>query len=138
MDAIRQLTVKPAKSQSSSHGFTLVEVMVAILILTVGLLGLLQLTITASEQNLRNAFRTEAVQISEERLLSRRVQPFDNITGGLKSQQVASRLRGFTMNYTVERSYTDLSPDSKQLIVTVRWNYKNNPYSHEVRSVRTR
>ncbi len=112
--------------------------MVAILILTVGLLGLLQVSIQASEQNLRNAFRTEAVQISEGWLLSRRVQPFDNITGGLKSEQVASRLRGFTMNYTVERSHTDLSTDSKQLIVTVRWNYKNNQYFHEVRSVRTR
>ncbi len=112
--------------------------MVAMLIMTVGLLGLLQVSIVASEQNLRNAMRSEAVQISEERLLSRRVQPFDNITGSLKSAQVASRLRGFTMNYTVERSHTNLSTDSKQLIVTVRWSYKNNPYSHEVRSVRTR
>lgn len=138
MTAILQPTARPKRLRESSHGFTLVEVMVAILILTVGLLGLLKVSILASEQNLRNAFRTEAVQISEERLLSRRVQLFDNITGGLKSEQVASRLRGFTMNYTVERSHTDLSTDSKQMITTVRWSYKNTPYSHEVRSVRTR
>lgn len=138
MPAIRQPTAKPVTSLPSNDGFTLVEVMVAILILTVGLLGLLQVSIVASEQNLRNAMRTEAVQISEERLLSRRLLPFDNITGGLKSEQVASRLRGFTMNYTVERNHTTLSTDSKQLIVTVRWSYKNNAYSHEVRSVRTR
>lgn len=138
MTAIRQPTVTPATLPPSSRGFTLVEVMVAMLILTVGLLGLLQVSIVASEQNIRNAMRTEAVQIADERLLSRQVMPFDNVTGGLKSEQIASRLRGFTMNYTVERNQSDLSTDSKQLIVTVRWNYKSNAYSHEVRSVRTR
>jgi len=49
----------------NSGGFTLVEVIMAVLILLVGMLGLLQAVNLAMEVNLRNQVREEAVYVGE-------------------------------------------------------------------------
>ena len=54
------------KTSSSSSGFTLIEVMVAMVITLVGLLGLLQSVNLATEHNIKNALRDEAVQVGED------------------------------------------------------------------------
>ena len=55
-------------SRKDSGGFTLVEMMMAMLVLTVGLLGLLQSIQVAWQHNARNRLREEAVLLAEERM----------------------------------------------------------------------
>lgn len=62
---------------TSRAGFTLVEVMVAVVILLVGLLGLLQSVNIATEQNMKNMFRQEATRLLDNRLMVIKSLPYE-------------------------------------------------------------
>jgi Tfp pilus assembly protein PilV len=60
----------------NERGTTLLETLVAILILTIGLIGLAQFVAYSSANDLRSHMRIEIPQIAEERLQLIRLQPF--------------------------------------------------------------
>ena len=126
----------PMMSNRNS-GFTLVEVVMAILILMVGMLGLLQAINLATEVNIRNQVREEAVFLGERVMNELRGKGFDNISAAYGAYNSPSKLRGVTRSYTVLRSSTVLStvsgsPATKQMTVTVTWNYKGVGYQNRV------
>lgn len=119
--------------------------MMAILILMVGMLGLLQSINLATEVNLRNQVREEAVYIGERVMNELRGKGFDNIsvasiptqTYSYTPYQVPSKIRGASRSYSVSRSSTVLSTDNlqpvtKQLEVVVNWTYKGVAYQNRV------
>lgn len=122
-------------------GFTLVEVMVAMMISLVGLLGLLAAVNVANEQNLRNATRNEAMQIAEDYMNQLRVNPYTNISTstGYSPQQAQSRLRGVSTKYTVLRTASVLTPTGTSVLLTVnvQWTYKNILSSQGLQTVRS-
>ncbi|HEY6871484.1 MAG TPA: prepilin-type N-terminal cleavage/methylation domain-containing protein [Geobacteraceae bacterium] len=125
----------------NSRGFTLVELMMAILITVIGLMGLLQSVNLAMEYNLKNQLRDEAVLIGEKQMGALKAMPFDQVPSS-SSMKVDSRLRGgFAKFYNVSSvSRTWSAPDqpsSKLLIVPVTWTYKGIKYRYEVRSTRS-
>ena len=121
---------------SNSGGFTLVELMVAMLISLVSMFALLTSLDVAGDANLKNLRRDEAVQIAANRMVRFRAQPFDQISSSYAPQQVYSKLRGAGASpYRVIKSSVALSPTSKLVNVRVRWLYKNMSTSHEVQSV---
>lgn len=131
-------------SRLNNRGFTLVEVMVAMIITLVGLLGLLAAVNIANEQNLRNATRNEAMQIAEDYMNQLRVEPFTNISSlpspaaysyGL--QQAQSRLRGVSTKYTILRTGSALTGTSVLLTVNVQWTYKKVLASQGLQTVRS-
>lgn len=122
--------------RNDSWGFTLVELMVAILITVVGLLGLLQAVNLAMEHNLRNQLRDEAIYIAEDWMANLKVRPFDQISTTFNPRPVPSNLRGGNFSYTLTRQGTDVS-SVKQLEVKLEWVYKGATYSHVVRSIRS-
>lgn len=129
------------KSMQDNRGFTLTEVMVAIFITLVGLLALLQSVNVATEHNLKNHLRDEAVQVGETVMNSMMVRPID--TTFAEYTTVPSRLRSRTGQYTVRRTFTNLpisatSPDAKLYTVRVAWAYKNMTSTHEVQTVKAR
>ncbi len=130
-----------------NNGFTLIEVMVAILILMVGMLGLLQAINLSMDVNLRNQVREEAVNVGEGAMNELRNKGFDNISVATPATQaynyapylVQSKIRGTSRSYTVSRSSTVISPASgvgqpvtKQLGVVVQWTYKGTTYENRV------
>jgi len=133
--------------RKDNSGFSLVEVMMAILILMVGMLGLLQAINLAVDVNLRNQVREEAVYIGQRVMSEMRGKGFDNISTPpppLTTQkytysdyQIPSKLRGASRSYTVSRSSTVISmvnllPVTKQLEVVVKWTYKGVGYENRV------
>jgi prepilin-type N-terminal cleavage/methylation domain-containing protein len=133
--------------RQDNRGFTLIEVMVAMGITLVALLGLLQAVSVVSEQNLQNMQRDEAVQVAEAQMNLFRVLPFGQIvtcpacTGSLYTYPVTtapSRLRGGAGTYQVTRT-TVVSNDGTQINtgVNVQWTYKGKVTSHEVHSIRS-
>ena len=126
----------------NKDGFTLIEVMVSIVILMIGLLGLLQAINIATEHNIKNSIRTEAVQIAENKISLMKLVPYDNISASYSAAEEPSKVRGVTKKYTVNRSSVDLHAGSaeisKELIVRVSWSYKNISSNHEVHTIKSR
>lgn len=121
---------------SNKRAFTLVEVLVAMLILMVGLLGMLQVINLAVSTNLQNVVRDQAVAIAEDQLAREKALPFANITtGGVeKIRNLASNIRSGAVNYSVTLKVDDIG-NSKQVNIGVRWQYKGNNYEHVVSSL---
>lgn len=123
-------------------GFTLVEVLVAILILLVGLLGLLETVNVGISHNMRNQLRDQAVLISEMKMSQFRTRPFDQLTSAFTSKSTfedysSQRIRGVKMHYQVEYALTSVdglplkplnTSNAKILKVNVSWTHKEQSY----------
>jgi len=117
---------------------TLVEVMVALVIILVVLLGLVQSALLSIDGNLRNVFRDEGVRIAEQTMNDLRNYPFDDAAlnaGGPVCCGAANfpcPTRDFrnilAKTYTVCITIVDITTDTKSLQVAVGWNHKKeNP-----------
>lgn len=120
---------------NNRNGFTLVEFLVAIVILMVGLLGLLQTINVAVDQNLNNVFRNEAVTVVDEMMMKKRARAFDSLSAGVKTGVTTRNVRGILKNYSVSESVDSVTTNSKQISIEATWTKKNNRYNHSATSV---
>ena len=122
---------------SDNSGFTLVEVLVAMVIMLVALLGLLQSINIAMEYNVRNHVREEATSVGERVMNEYRSRPFESLSSG--KVMVPSKIRGSSKSYDVSYSANAVggSTDSRELEVIVRWSYRNMSSQHRVKSMRS-
>lgn len=117
----------------------------AILIFMVGMLGLLQAINLATEVNLRNQLRDEAIYLGERVMNEMRGEGFDNIpvaaiptdTYTYPTYQLPSKIRGASRSYDVSKrsavlSTVDSKHVTKQLTVIVSWSYKGVTYENRV------
>lgn len=131
-------------SMRNSGGFTLVEVMVAVLIMMVGLLGLLETINVSLQHNLRNNLRDEAVTVGERYMTSLRGKAFTNLSATpYPVVDAPSKIRGGSKNYRIERTWQDIAsddsgPTSRRLVVVVKWAFRNATSVNTVVSVVTR
>lgn len=123
-------------SYNDNGGFTLIEVMIAILIMMVGMIGILQSLNVAMEHNLKNQMRDQGVHVGEKVLNEMRGHefgfPFTNQT------TIPMNIRGIPSRYTVDRTVTSLGGATEQYDVTVRWTYKGRPFQNRVVTVRSK
>ena len=118
----------------SNNGFTLVELMVAILILMIGLLALLQTVNLAYSHNLITILRNEGVLLADEQMMIRKSMTFDSISSG--TPKIVSRdMRSAFKNYSVIGTVTNLTDTSKEIMLRVSWKHKNQPYDHFISSI---
>ncbi|NMC74993.1 MAG: prepilin-type N-terminal cleavage/methylation domain-containing protein [Geobacteraceae bacterium] len=123
-------------SSCSKGGFTLLEVVVAIVILMVGLLAMLQAINLSIATNLQNEMRTRGTMIGEDQMARIKSLPFANITAtGEKSVTVPVSLRSSLVQYTVTKKVDEVSSSTKRVNVGVRWHHRGNIYEHVVSSV---
>lgn len=115
-------------------GFTLVEVMIALVVVLVVFLALMQTALVGIDSNMINVLRDEAVSIAEQRMNEARNTAFDSLGAG--SETVTRNLRNIAnFPYTVTRTVADLNADNKQVDITVRWAWKGNPYAHSITTI---
>jgi len=125
-------------SYKNSGGFTLVEVLVAMVIMVIGMLGLLEAVNVAMEHNLRNQLRDQAVYVGEKTLNEMRGAAFDDATFDSYSATIPMSIRGVNKTYKVVSTSIPLGADSKQYEVVVKWTYKNRNFQNQVVTVRSR
>ena len=109
--------MKVQPSIGPKAGFTLVESMLALAIMSVGLLALAGLQITALRGNDLSRRMTTAVSIAEQRLEQLKNTPYTNIQAEAASEVTASNLH-FTRQVTVTNGPL---PNTKSVSVLVSW-----------------
>lgn len=122
---------------SDKKGFTMIEVLVAMVILVVGMLGLLQAVNLAIETNVKNIMRDEAVFVAEEQMSRAKIPTFANITcTGQKTIGVQKATRSIFKTYSASKTVDVATSDrSKRIQVGVAWRHRGIRYEHLVSSV---
>jgi type IV pilus assembly protein PilV len=112
----------------------MIELLVAIVIMMVGLLGLMQVVNVALHHNMNTQIRTEATMVADEQLAIELAKPFDLVSTST-GNKVINRpvLTGFR-NFSVARTGVEFS-NSKQVTISVAWRYKGVRNNHETSSI---
>jgi prepilin-type N-terminal cleavage/methylation domain-containing protein len=116
---------------SNSKGFSLVEMVIAMVIILVSILGLFQATLLSIDSNVTNLLRDEAVRLAEERMDRLKSLPVtdESLPPGVNqcdAVQVKRNLRNLTESYQVCTTIIDLNGDTtrKSVQVIVGWDHK--------------
>jgi len=127
---------------SSEHGFTLLEFLVALVILMVGMLGLLQTVNFAITQNTTGLLRHEALLVADEVMNREKSKPFTLIsssTAGKTSLLVEARqVNNVFKNYSVTKTIIDDGTTDilvKNIEIRVTWNHKKDHFTHSVATI---
>lgn len=140
----------PASCNKS--GFTLIEVLVAVVILTVGLLGLMQTVIYALNHNLTAQLRQEATLVADQEMTLEKAKPYSEITAPdfdsaivsfdalpmeITTTTVTRTVNGADKAFTVVKTIRSPTPQSKNIEIAVSWVHKQVTYNHSVASLVT-
>lgn len=125
-----------------AEGFTLVEVMIALVVSLLVFLALMQTALVGIDSNMKNVLRDEAVRIAEMKMNEERNKDFDSLIAGTSSESITRNIRNVqNFSFTVNRTITDLNADNKQINITVIWEWKENtiangnPYTHVINTI---
>jgi type IV pilus assembly protein PilV len=142
---MEQVVIKDKK------GLTLIEVMVALVVLLIVFLGMMQAIAIAVNINVKNQLRGEGVRVADERVNALKNLSFGNTdldaTGGVFISDVnpntgtniiTRSFRNFDMNFTSTKRITDINADNKRIEIQVTWTWKNETFNHGVSLVLTR
>jgi len=109
-----------------SEGFTIIEVLIAIIILSVALLALAGLMTTTTKNNSWGAHMTEAATFAQDRLEELRATPWTMITTGSDTRHGATGIV-YTRSWEVVPNTTDTL---RTVAITLNW---NDRVSHSIR-----
>jgi len=112
-------------------GFTLVEFMIALLILTIGLLGLLETVNFSIRSNLSNKLRSDAIMLADQEMLASRSLPFADIEDHIDSKKASA----IFVNYSVAREVEDTSPSTKNVTIRVKWRDRREIKEHYLTTI---
>lgn len=127
-------------------GFTLIEFLVAIVILMVGLLGLLQTVNYALSHNAVNQLRQQAINLADEQVQLEKAKLYENIAAPeykdyptpLSFDQLSSikiDMPPVTINnkqYSIKKISKSPTRASKYVQIEVEWQYKQTNYDHRI------
>lgn len=124
----------------NQEGVTLVEVMIALVILLIVFMGLIQASILSINYNLHNEIRDEATRIASEYMSAARSTQVDTLTttvcptltttAGVTAIPIVHRgFRNLDQQFTVTRSgcFTDTNQNSAQVAIIVTYIYPEQP-----------
>ena len=120
-----------------NRGFTLVEVLVAIVILFISMMAVLHALGLSVEHNMKNIIMDEAVRLSEQKMNELRNTSITTLASSNPSTEVpiSRNFRNITIDYNVNWIVENLSADSRAIQVLVQWNWKNISHQHTATSI---
>ena len=124
-------------SLQNESGFSLIELLAAMVIMLVGLLGLLHSVNIAMEHNLKNQMRNEVTLVAQDAMNEMRARPFDSVSA-VTFKNVSTHLRNIKRSYAVTKTRIYNSSNSAKYQVDVTWAYKNVSTTYSVATVRGR
>lgn len=115
-----------------SRGFTLVEMIVAILLIGVGLMGLAAISSTVTRANVQSSALTAGSALAQERIERLRTEAYSAIVNGNDTRVVD----GVTYTRTWEVTNDTPNVGLKTVAVTVSWNERGRVHSTTLRTIR--
>ena len=112
-----------------SGGFTLIETLIALIILSFALLALAGLMVTTTKNNSAGGHMTEATTFAQDILEGLRATPIDMIRTG-SDQKTGSHGIQYGRSWTVDPNVTGVN--LKTITITVAWTDK---YNHSIRII---
>jgi type IV pilus assembly protein PilV len=112
----------------NNKGFTLIEIMVAIFILVVALLGVAAVTVSVINGNAFSKDITSATTLAQDKIEELKDTAYDSIVSGSDTSSI------YTRTWTVTSPITD----SKTIVVVVSWSRGGNTRNVTLRSIVTR
>ena len=135
---------------SNKNGATLIELIIALGILAIVAVALMQSSILVLQTSVQNEMRDEAVRLAEHRMNELRSGPggFDGADPGGGNLDLLAvpatvtyptdtrRIRSVpNFPFTVSKDVVSLDVNTKQVKVTVEWQFRGRPYSHIIMSI---
>jgi type IV pilus assembly protein PilV len=152
----------------NNHGVSLVEVLIALVVLMLVFMGLLQAAILSIDHNVRNLLRDEATKVATSRMEELRSRSFDELesdTGslagfdcptvfpgtGLPFERDVRNIQGF--DFCTNMTCLELgdptvidgncattidNAQTKRMTIRVGWRWKGENFTHTVTTVRRR
>ena len=142
------------------RGLTLVEVMIALLVLLAASLALLETALLSIESNRKNAIRQEALEIAQIRMNEARDIPFDKLSDDSADavpddNLVLEACSGYPVNdqlpypvkvtrsfgnvagfdFGTRRTVVPMGSGNKQITILVRWVYREECCTHSLSTI---
>lgn len=131
MDKAMMSTYRPG----CDRGFTLVEIMIAVFILVIALLGLISTTVIVIKSNSLSKTMTAATTLARDKMEPLKKTGYNDLTGGTDYCDKDSACQSTsTANSVYTRTWT-VSADGvpaaglKTIAMTVQWNWQGSPHS---------
>lgn len=118
-------------SIENNKGFTIIEVLLAISIMAIGLLGLAALQTTAINGNALGKKNTLAITLAEDKIEKYKNTPYENISAGVTTETNLSAGAIYTRTTKVE----DDTPISGVKTVTVNVTWQNGSKSVSLQTI---
>ena len=112
-----------------NDGFSLIESMLALVILSIGILAMARLQIAAIRGNALSQRMTTAVSIAEQKIEELKNTPYDNIQA---ESTAPVPNQNFTRQVTVASGPL---PDTKTVSVIVNWQGKSKTYTFPIATI---
>lgn len=115
----------------TEKGFSLIEALVAMLILSVILLGALQGLMVSYRTSSTNILRNEAVNMAEETANALRNTPYASLVDGTTVNTVTRQVANASVPFTVTQVVADsVASVAKSIQITVTWPYQGQTITH--------
>lgn len=134
---------------TNKKGLTLVEVLIALVVLLLVSLAMMQTALVSIDSNMINVLRNEAVSIAEMRMNQVRNTPFAILVAGTTPTIERRPMRNVKdpadptqdFPFFVSTTIADINVDNKRIDITVTWEWRDktvasaNPYTHMISTI---
>jgi len=137
--------------QSKKHknrGVSLVEVMIALVVLLIVFMGLIQASLVSIQSNVKNELRDDAVRITSDRMARLRVISLDDPlladTGDAITfvadlpATVTRNVRNAPVVFTIDKIVDTLDANHKQISLRTTWPWQGENFTHTIAATRGR
>ena len=110
------------RGEMGARGFSLIEMLISLVILSVSLLAIASLMAVTTRNNASGAQMTEAINLAQDKIEELSVTPYGNLLPG-NDQKKESTGINYSRNWTVLPNATG---NLRAVTVTVNWNNREN------------
>lgn len=122
----------------NSKGVSLVEVMIALVILLIVFVGLIQVSLVSIQGNMNNILRDEAVGIAADQMTNLRAAPFANVVTS-PNTTISRNIRNVVAHpFIVATAVADPDANHKVITITVSWSWQGEAFTHVISAPRGR